>query len=123
MKPDMVKNRPTWIGAAAFAGFVLISLAGRPASAQDVDCPSDDWLATTAPVYYDGQADYWYDNHWCYRYGGGWAVYAVEPSFLLGYRNRGQPRRTFFEGRGGARGGGGQRGGGARGGGGGGRRR
>jgi hypothetical protein len=85
--------------------------------------PSDAWLATTEPYYYEGHAAYWYGGRWNYREGGRWNHYGAEPRGLYQQRMRGPQSRYMYEshGRSGGRGGGGG-GGGARGGGGGGHR-
>ena len=83
--------------------------------------PPADYLATTDPVYFDGNAAYWYNNHWFYRHGGRWGAYGREPRGLAQYRaHYGAPGRHNY-GRGSMirGGGGGMRGGGSRGGGGG----
>ncbi len=81
--------------------------------------PSDGFVATQDPVYYDGQATYFYGNRWYYRNNGGWSYYRSEPAYLRQYRGA-HPGVVRGGGRGAVRGGG--RGGGARGGGHGGRR-
>lgn len=79
--------------------------------------PSDGFVATEDPVYYDGQATYFYGGRWYYRNGGGWSAYRSEPAYLRQYRaaHPGVARGARSVGHGGARGG-------ARGGGHGGRR-
>ena len=82
------------------------------------DYPPDAYIATTEPVYYEGNAAYWYGGFWYYRDGSGrWNHYGTEPPGL--YQRRigvsvGGGRRNY-EVRGGR--GGGGRGGGGRGGG------
>jgi hypothetical protein len=48
--------------------------------------PSDGFVATEDPVYYDGQPTYFYDGLWYYRSGGSWSYYHSEPSYLRQYR-------------------------------------
>ena len=79
--------------------------------------PSDAYMATEDPVYYDGQANYYYNGLWYYRNGGNWNYYHSEPGYLRNYRGAhpGVARSGGGRGgvmRGGARGGGGRGGGG-----------
>jgi hypothetical protein len=48
------------------------------------DYPPADYIATTAPVYYEGRPAYHYHDHWYYRdrARGGWASYHREPREL-----------------------------------------
>lgn len=46
------------------------------------DYPSDAYIATTAPVYFEGRPMYWYGNRWSYREGGRWNHYDREPAGL-----------------------------------------
>jgi hypothetical protein len=71
------------------------------------DYPPDAYIATTAPVYYDGYPTYWYHGRWFYRNGGGWAHYDHEPRALYGRRIAAPPVRRNYEPafHGGARGG------------------
>jgi len=55
--------------------------------------PSDAYIATAVPVYYEGRATYFYGNHWYYRNGGRWAVYGAEPAYLAARRGRRVRRR------------------------------
>jgi hypothetical protein len=72
--------------------------------------PSDGIVATEDPIYYEGQATYFYGGHWYYRgEGGRWNYYHSEPSYLRQYRGAhpGVMRGGVRSGaRGGARGGG-----------------
>jgi len=79
--------------------------------------PSDGFVATEDPVYYGGQANYFYNGSWYYRNGGNWNYYHSEPAFLRQYRGA-HPAAARGGVRGGARGGmrGGGRGGGGHGG-------
>jgi hypothetical protein len=48
--------------------------------------PPPAFVATAAPVYYEGRPVYWYGNRWYYRNGGGWGYYRREPAYLAGRR-------------------------------------
>jgi hypothetical protein len=83
--------------------------------------PSDGIVATEDPVYYDGQATYFYDGRWYYRDGANWSYYRSEPGYLRQYRTAhpGVMHGGVRGGRGAVRGGGahgGSRGGGGHGG-------
>jgi hypothetical protein len=58
--------------------------------------PPDAYIATTAPVYYNGVAAYWWGNQWYYRGGGGWRTWRSEPAALHASRYRGAPVRTYY---------------------------
>jgi hypothetical protein len=59
--------------------------------------PSDSFLVTGQPVYYEGHASYFYNGRWVYRDGGGrWNAYRSEPAFLAQRRGAvAAPRRTY----------------------------
>ncbi len=130
------------ISAAVLFGTVgMIALSSQRAEAQEVVVnggvdvtvdptiviePSDEYIATVAPVYYEGRPVYYYNNYWYYRDHGRWRYYRTEPGFLRerrvgwGYRGeygyyRGGYQRGGY-GRGGYERGGYQRGGYERGG-------
>jgi hypothetical protein len=65
------------------------------------DYPSDAYIATTEPVYFDGRATYWYGGRWNYRDGGRWNHYDREPAGLYQRRMQGPPVRRTYEARGG----------------------
>ena len=118
--------------AVAALGFLVASAVGSglevgatyPDGTYD-GYPSDGFVATTEPWYYEGRASYWYGGQWYYRDGGRWNHYGREPDAFRMRRMQGAlPRRRAFEpgarpggvhgggGRGGGRGGGGRGGGG-----------
>ena len=69
------------------------------------DYPPDAYIATTEPVYFEGNASYWYGGRWYYRSGGRWNHYDREPAGLYQSRMRGAPGRHSYErGRSGGRG-------------------
>jgi hypothetical protein len=81
------------------------------------DYPSDDFIATTEPFYYEGRASYWYGGRWYYRDGAHWSHYDREPAGLQQRRMQAAPYRHSYApsaGRGGGRSGGGRRSGGHR---------
>ncbi len=63
----------------------------------DTAYPSDAYIATTEPVYYDGRATYWYGGNWYYRDGGGWRHYDREPPALYQRRVQLAPARRNYE--------------------------
>ena len=91
-------------GVSAVGALAAISLIGTPAAAQWVPPPAE-YIATTEPVYYDGHAAYWYNNHWFWRDGqGAWNHYDAEPAFLADHRAHAAPVRVSPERGGPARG-------------------
>jgi hypothetical protein len=79
--------------------------------------PTDEYVGTTEPFYYDGYPSYWYGGRWNYRVGGQWRHYDHEPRGLHDRRMQGMPGRHVYEHGGGGRGrmGGGHMGGGSHG--------
>jgi hypothetical protein len=59
------------------------------------DYPPDAYIATTAPVYFEGRPMYWYGNRWSYREGGRWNHYDREPAGLYQRRMQGPPFDTL----------------------------
>ena len=122
MNPKRMKTIRSRVCAVALAAMV-VAVAGcdtevradYPAGYYG-DYPPDAYIATTEPVYYEGNAAYWYGGFWYYRGAGGrWNHYGSEPAGLYARRMQGVPGRRAYESRG--RGGAGFRGGGGRGGG------
>ena len=63
------------------------ALAAPEAKAQGWAPPPAAYVATYRPVYYNGYAHYYYQNHWFYRDGGGaWRWYDHEPAYLVNER-------------------------------------
>jgi hypothetical protein len=114
MHAIIMLSRVATLGALALTA---LGATGCYAGAYDDPAyyPSDGFVATEDPVYYDGQATYFYGGLWYYRSGGSWSYYRSEPGYLRDYR----VAHPGILARGGARGGGARRGvrGGARGGG------
>jgi hypothetical protein len=54
--------------------------------------PPPQYVASNAPVYYEGRPAYWYGNRWYYRDGGRWGYYRSEPRYLHEYRGRSNVR-------------------------------
>jgi hypothetical protein len=97
----------------ATAGSLALTLLGTSAceiSGDPAFYPSDAFIATEDPVYYDGYPTYYYGGRWYYRNGGRWSYYRSEPGYLRQYRGS---HPGVGRARGGSRGG--PRGGGARG--------
>ena len=69
---------------AISAGCELEAGPAYPVVVND-QCVSDEYIATTEPVYYEGRASYWCGGVWYYRDGGGrWGHYDREPPGLRG---------------------------------------
>jgi len=58
--------------------------------------PPAEYVATVAPVYYEGHAAYWYQSRWYYRDGRSWRTYDDEPRYLREYRGRREPERHYY---------------------------
>ena len=88
-------------------GSLLLALAvSLPAAAQLVvnvqvgPPPPPEYVATTAPVYFEGHPCYYYDGYWRYRDPrGGWRYYREEPRVLYERRFREPPRHIYYENR------------------------
>ncbi len=94
-------NRPLIVLSKAFASLSLVAgislSAPSNASAQEVVVyPDDAYIATAEPVYYNGQAHYWFHDRWYYRNGRTWASYGGgEPRYLHDYRFRVWPGGVY----------------------------
>jgi hypothetical protein len=83
--------------SSGLGALAAVCLVATPAWAQWVP-PPPEYIATTEPVYYEGHAAYWYDNHWYWRdEHGGWNHYDNEPAFLADRRQHAPPDRHDFE--------------------------
>ena len=82
---------------SAVGALAAVVLAAAPADAQWVP-PPPEVVGTLDPVYYEGHAAYWYNNHWYWRDAhGGWNHYDNEPAFLADRRAHFAPvRHTYF---------------------------
>ena len=88
-------------------GALLLTLAMTfPAAAQLVvnvqigPPPPPEYIATTAPIYYDGHPCYYYQGYWRYRDPRGqWRYYREEPRVLYQRRYREPPRHVYYENR------------------------
>ena len=84
--------------ASLSKGFAVVYALGAlaavsPAAAQWAP-PPPEWIATTEPVYFEGHAAYWYNNHWVWRdEHGAWGHYDHEPAFLADRRAHFAPVR------------------------------
>ncbi|HXB55152.1 MAG TPA: hypothetical protein VN461_10240 [Vicinamibacteria bacterium] len=58
--------------------------------------PPAAFIATAAPVYFQGHAAYWYGGHWHYREGREWRTYSEEPRYLHEYRAHHEPERHYY---------------------------
>lgn len=87
-----------WIGTQPLvaAGCAVGFEAGAEYPVYD-DYPSDAFIATTEPVYFEGRATYWYGGRWWYRDGRRWGHYDREPPNLYQRRISAPPRRRMYE--------------------------
>jgi hypothetical protein len=69
--------------ASPAAAQVVVSVA---APLPLVAPPPPVFVASAAPVYYEGRAAYWYGNRWVWRDHYGWHAYDREPVFLHEHR-------------------------------------
>src|SRR5580700_6886196 len=79
------------VGAGALTGCYGEAEAYPPGDPY-YGAPPAAFVATTAPVYYDGRPAYWYGNRWYYRQGAAWGYYRSEPRYLAGRRGYSAPR-------------------------------
>jgi hypothetical protein len=70
---------------------------GYPTGYYDDGYPSDAYIATTEPVYFEGRPTYWYGGRWNYRDGGRWNHYDREPVALGQRRVQSAPRQRMYE--------------------------
>jgi hypothetical protein len=61
-----------------------------------VGFPTPEFIATAAPVIFEGHSAYWYGGHWYYRDGRAWHYYRDEPGFLRDRRMQHAPDRHFY---------------------------
>ena len=86
MKRNIVSLSRGFAIVSATGALAAVSLVGVSAAAQWAP-PPPEWIATTEPVYFEGHAAYWYENHWVWRdEHGAWARYDHEPPFLANRR-------------------------------------
>src|ERR1700691_2610576 len=67
---------------------VAVAPPPQPAVAVGI-YPPDAYIATAAPVYYNGVPSYYYGGRWYYRNAGAWAYYGAEPAYLASRRGYG----------------------------------
>ena len=72
-------------GCLAWAGLGSPSVASAQFYVEVHTAPSD--IEEYPSTYYEGRPVYWYDGHWYYRRGPGWAYYRDEPRPLVVYRD------------------------------------
>jgi hypothetical protein len=79
-------NRVTKLLLSAVVPLAAITAYVPSADAQVIVYPPAAYVASYAPIYYNGYAHYFYNNHWYYRDHGAWRGYDHEPAFLWGRR-------------------------------------
>jgi hypothetical protein len=89
---------PMMLKGALCAAAITMCLRSAPARAQvEVGVePPPEFIATTAPVYFEGRAAYWYGDRWYYRDGGAWRFYHNEPGFLHDWRGHHDYARHYY---------------------------
>ena len=94
----MTRTLVKMLKGALCVGVVGSCLLAAPAQAQVVVefVPPAEFVATAAPVYFEGHAAYWYRNRWYYREGRAWRYYHEEPAHLRSHRERWEPPRHFY---------------------------
>jgi hypothetical protein len=99
MKRIIAKQSKVFAIVPAAGALAVVLLVGSPARAQRAP-PPPEYVATSEPVYYEGHAAYWYNNHWCWRdEHGAWNHYEQEPPFLADRRAHFPPGRRSWQGR------------------------
>ena len=80
-------NKPILWSAALALGLAALATP-LDAGAQVVVTigPPDAYVASYAPIYYNGFAHYWWHTHWYYRDHGAWHWWTTEPVFLHQHR-------------------------------------
>lgn len=73
-----------FVGAIAWAGFGSPSVASAQVYVVVQTAPAH--IEEYPSTYYEGRPVYWYEGHWYYRRGPGWAYYREEPRPLIVYR-------------------------------------
>ena len=63
-------------------GTTVASGCGAEVIAEPAYYPPPAFVASTAPVYYQGRPAYYYNDRWYFRSGGGWGYYRSEPGYL-----------------------------------------
>ena len=87
----------TVIRVAAVSTVASICLLAIPASAQGYPPPTDEYVATTEPVYFEGHAAYWNGERWYWRdEHGSWQHYDREPPELHERRIHAPPARHDY---------------------------
>jgi hypothetical protein len=80
-------------------GGIVACLSSSVGTAQEVVVyPPDEFVATTAPVYFEGRPAYWWRGRWYYRDHASWGYYHDEPRYLHDWRggHREGPARQFY---------------------------
>jgi hypothetical protein len=106
MHPFITKlTRIAAAGSLALTALTTVGCYGEVYAGGDpASYPSDGFVATAEPVYFDGQPTYYYGGRWYYRNGGRWNYYRSEPTYLRQYRGA-HPTVVRGAARGGVRGG------------------
>ena len=73
-------------GVSHLTAVAATGCGGEVAVAEPAYYPPAAYVASTAPVYYEGRPAYFYGDRWYYRDGGGWGYYRNEPEYLRGRR-------------------------------------
>ena len=94
MNAKVISSARALIVVLPLCAFTRVAAAQEPPPPP----PPPTYVATAEPVYFNGQATYWYMNHWYWREPSGrWFYYRHEPSALRERRMHGPPVRHFEE--------------------------
>jgi hypothetical protein len=82
--------------AAAIAA--CLAPLGAQAQVEVEVYPPAAYVATAAPVYYEGRPHYWYGGRWYYREARAWRSYREEPGWLRERREHEhwEPQRHYY---------------------------
>jgi hypothetical protein len=95
----MTRTLTTALKSVFCAAAIAACLASPNAQAQvEIIFPPAAYIATAAPVYFEGRPAYWWGGRWYYREGRDWRYYHEEPVFLRERREheRWEPARHYY---------------------------
>jgi len=85
-----MNSKSIWLKAAALSVIVSATTAATGCAAEIIAEPAyyppPAFVASTAPVYFEGRPAYWYNGRWYFRSAGGWGYYRSEPRYLYEQR-------------------------------------
>jgi hypothetical protein len=92
----MIRALKSVFCAAAIAA--CLAPLGAQAQVEVEIYPPAAYVATAAPVYFEGRPVYWYGGRWFYRDGRAWRSYHEEPGWLRERREHEhwEPARHYY---------------------------